>query len=208
MKAQGQAGAGRDAPKKKYKRGIEIAALLIAFILSVIGIGITDFRPIMSYRYWGAMTLILAATGMVIGWGKQQKQGLSVRDMLFTQMVHWGATFAAVAGIFVLLGSGRLNYENTGLVVLLTLALATFLDGYRVSWSFGSLGVMMFLTAMLGAYIEQYIWVVLIIIICTAVVIIILEKSRSRASGTKAVTVNDNDSKDHQGTEENHKQQP
>ena len=181
MKPDVQENAGAKKYDGKYRRGIELTALLTAFILSVIGIGITDFRPMMSYRYWGAMTLILALTGIVMGWARQQKRGQPAKDMLLTQLVHWGATFATVAGIYMLLGSGRLNYENTGLVVLLTLALATFLDGYRVSWSFGSLGGMMFVTAMLGAYIEQYIWVVLIMIICTAVVIIILEKSRARS---------------------------
>jgi cation transport ATPase len=180
MKPDVQENAGVRKPDRKYRRGIELAALLIAFILSVIGIGITDFRPMMSYRYWGAMTLILALIGIVMGWARQQRSGQPAREMLMTQLVHWGATFATVAGIYMLLGSGRLNYENTGLVVLLTLALATFLDGYRVSWSFGALGGMMFVTAMLGAYIEQYIWVVLIMIICTAVVIVILEKSRAR----------------------------
>ncbi len=166
--------------EKKYRMGIETAVLLTAFILSVIGIGITDFKPMVSYRYWGAMTFILAASGIIIGWARQQRQGHSARQMLLTQVVHWSATFAAVAGIYVLLGSGRLNYENTGLVVLLTLALATFLDGYRVSWTFGSLGIMMFITAILGAYIEQYIWLVLVVIVCTAVVMVILEKTRAQ----------------------------
>ena len=185
-------GGAEKLQKKKYGMGIEVFAVLAAFILSVIGIGITDFRPMISYRYWGAMTLILALTGIVIGWGRQQRLGLPARDMLFTQIVHWGATFAVVGGIFILLGAGRLNYENTGLVVLLALALATFLDGYRVSWSFGALGIMMFLAALLGAYIEQYIWVVLVIIICTAVVIIILEKSRMKASSIKKDEPDDN----------------
>lgn len=181
MKSDAQENAmPQQARNGRYVRGIELSALLTAFILSVIGIGITDFRPMVSYRYWGAMTLILAVSGMVIGWARQQKRGLPVKDMFLTQFVHWGATFGTVAGMYMLLSSGRLNYENTGLVVLMTLALATVLDGYRVSWSFGSLGVMMYVTALLGAYIEQYIWVVLIMIICTAVVIVILEKSRGR----------------------------
>ena len=171
--------AAKNSRKKGYRLGMESAVLLVAFLLSVIGIGITDFRPLDSYRYWGAMTFILAITGMVMGWARQKRAGLPPGKLLITQMVHWAATFVAVAGIFFLLVAGRLNYENTGLVLLLTLGLSTFLDGYRVSWGFGALGVMMFLTALLGAYIEQYVWVVLIVIICTAVVIIVLEKSRA-----------------------------
>ncbi len=170
-------GTGKTAGSK-YKIGIESMALMAAFILSVIGIGITDFHPMVSYRYWGAMTLILATVGIVLGWVHQKKLNLPVRELFITQIVHWGATMAAIGGIFFLLKAGRLNYENTGLVVLVTLALATFLDGYRFSWSFSALGIMMFISAVVGAYIEQYAWVVLIAIICTAVAIIILEKYR------------------------------
>ena len=163
---------------RKYRLGVETLALMAAFILSVIGIGITDFYPMASYRYWGAMTLILATIGIVLGWAHQKKLNLPVRELFITQMVHWGATMAAIAGVFFLLKAGRLNYENTGLVVLLILALATFLDGYRFSWSFSVLGMMMFISAVIGAYIEQYAWVVLIAIVCTAVAIIVLEKYR------------------------------
>ena len=179
MKGDRTAGNGG----KKYKRGVEAASLTAALILSIIGIGITDFKPLVSYRYWGAMTLILAMSGIIIGWARQQREGKPVRAMLMTQIVHWAATLGAVGGILVLLLSGRLNYENTGLVILITLGLSTFLDGYRVSWSFSAIGVMMFITALLGAYVEQYVWILLIVIICTALVIIILEKYRPQAPG-------------------------
>ncbi len=174
------------APRKRYNFAIELSAVAAAFILSVIGIGITNFRPEMSYRYWGAMTFILASAAIVLGWAKQQREGQPVKEMLFTQLVHWVATLAAVAAMFMLLHAGRLNYENTGLVVLVTLALATFLDGYRVSWGFSALGIMMFIAAMIGAYIEQYVLVILVVVVCTAVVIIILERAGFKKSRSSA----------------------
>ncbi len=167
---------------RKYLVGMEGIALFVVLILSVLGIGITNFRPAESYRYWGAMTVILAMTGLVIGWARSRRMKQPVSRMLVVQLVHWGATMFAVAGMFLLLEMGRLNYENTGLVILLTLGFSTFLDGYRISWTFASIGVMMFVAGLLGGYLEQYVWIVLIVIICVFVVVYLLEKYRNRYS--------------------------
>jgi len=94
----------------------------------------------------------------------------------------------AVAGMFLLLKMGRLNYENTGLVILLTLGFATFLDGYRISWTFASIGLMMFVSGLLGGYLEQYVWIVLIVIICIFLVVYLLEKYKNRYSAPSGPT--------------------
>ncbi len=171
-----------DTSAGRYRIGMEEIALFVVFMLSIMGIGITNFRPQESYRYWGAMTAILAITGIVIGWARSKRLGEPVRKMMVIQMVHWGATMAAVAGMFLLLDMGRLNYENTGLVILLTLGFSTFLDGYRISWSFASVGVIMFIAGLMGAYLEQYVWITLIVIICIFVVVYLLEKYRRLSS--------------------------
>ena len=174
----------QDTAGRKYRIGMEEIALFVVFALSILGIGVTNFRPLESYRYWGAMTVILAITGMVIGWARSKRMGKPVRKMLVIQLVHWGATLAAVAGIFLLLNMGRLNYENTGLVILLTLGFSTFLDGYRISWSFATVGVMMFIAGLFGGYLEQYVWITLIVIICVFAVIYLLEKYKRLSSRT------------------------
>ena len=172
----------QDTAGRKYRIGMEEIALFVVFALSILGIGITNFRPQESYRYWGAMTVILAITGMVIGWARSKRRGEPVRKMLVIQLVHWGATLAAVAGVFLLLDMGRLNYGNTGLVILLTLGFSTFLDGYRISWSFAAVGVMMFIASLFGGYLQQYVWITLIVIICVFAVIYLLEKYKRLAS--------------------------
>jgi len=167
---------------KKYHIGMEEVALFVVLIFSIIGIGITNFRPLESYRYWGTMTIVLAITGLVIGWARSKRSGRPVRKMLVIQLVHWGATLVAVAGMFLLLKMGRLNYENTGLVILLTLGFSTFLDGYRISWSFAAIGAMMFIAGLLGGYLEQYVWITLIALICVFVIVYLFEKYKRFSS--------------------------
>ncbi|GMT41135.1 MAG: hypothetical protein IEMM0001_1870 [bacterium] len=157
---------------------VEGIVLIGTFILSILSISITDFSPLQSHRYWGVLTLVLAAAGIILGWSRAKRLGLPVRVTLFTQLVHWCATGVAVAGVFMLLNAGRLNDENTGLVLLLMLGLAAFLDGYRVSWYFSLIGLLMFAIAIVSAYIEEYLWVLLIIATGIVVVIIFWEKIR------------------------------
>ncbi len=167
---------------RKFRVGMEEIALFIVVILSILGIGITNFRPLESYRYWGAMTIVLAVTGIVIGWNRSKRLGEQVKHMLIVQLVHWSATLVAVGGIFLLLKMGRLNYENTGLVILLTLGFSTFLDGYRISWSFALIGILMFVAGLFGGYLEQYVWITLIAMICIFVVAFLLEKYKKSAT--------------------------
>ncbi len=172
---RGEASVSRHRSARFSVEGITLTGTLI---LSMLSISITDYSPLQSYRYWGVMTLVLAVAGIILGWSRAKRLGLPVRVMLFTQLVHWCSTGVVIAGVFLLLRAGRLNYESTGLVLLLMLGLATFLDGYRVSWHFSLIGLLMFATGIVAAYVEEYLWVLLIIATGAAVVIIFWEKLR------------------------------
>lgn len=170
-------------PKKRFSMNLkrfslETMALIAALVLSMIGIGITDYAPQQSHRYWGAMTLVLAAAALVIGWSRARRRGVPVKEALSTQIIHWLTTIAAIGGVFLLLKSGRLNYENTGLVLLMTLGFATILDGYRISWRFCLIGLLMFVTGIAAAYIEEYLWVMLIVATVAAAAVIYWERHK------------------------------
>jgi membrane-bound acyltransferase YfiQ involved in biofilm formation len=69
-----------------------------------------------------------------------------------------------------------MTYEGIGLVVLLILSLATFLDGYHVGWRFYLTGTFLGITTVLAAYFEQFMWVMFIIAILSVVFAVYLEK--------------------------------
>ncbi len=61
------------------------------------------------------------------------------------------------------------------------LGLATFLDGYRINWRFSLVGLLMFVSGIIAAYVEEYLWVLLIIATGIAVAILFWERhQRSR----------------------------
>ncbi len=49
-------------------------------------------------------------------------------------MLHWIGLVVAVQLVYLLLHIGRLDNENTGLIILLLLALTTFLAGIHLGW--------------------------------------------------------------------------
>ena len=162
----------------KRKTLVEDIILLVLLALCLFGMAITNFSPARSYRYWLTMTAVFWIGGMVIVWSKKPEH--RIRAVLLVQTVHWLATTIAVIGVFILLNTGRLNYETTGLVLLLVLGLAVFLDGYRISWRLSLLGVMLGVSSIIAALVEQYIWIITLGTFAVVIVIVLWERYRSR----------------------------
>ena len=78
------------------------------------------------------------------------------------------AVFVAVNLVYFLFHSGRLDSENTGLVILLILALATFLAGLRLGWRLCILGFLLGSTLILATYLEEFLWIVLLVVVVAA----------------------------------------
>lgn len=144
--------------------GFEEASLIVMIILSLVGVGVTDFSPDDGYWYWMIMILVFGMIAVITGFVEAKKgdQHL-VKKILVVQVIHWLGSMATVIGVFLLLNAGRLNNENAALVILLILALTTFLDGIRLGWRFSIAGVFLGVTAIIAAYIEQFMWVVLML---------------------------------------------
>jgi hypothetical protein len=163
----------------KNKRFIEEVILFIVFALSLIGMGITDFSPLESHRYWVVMIILLAIASIGLGWSKEEDQGNIVK-LTVRQLIHWGATLITVLGVYLLLYTGRLNYESTGLIIELILGFSLFLDGRNLGWRISLLGILVGCTAIVAAYVEEYIWVVLLVSLSLWVIIYFLEKRRHK----------------------------
>jgi MFS family permease len=147
-----------------------------AIIFSLVGVAITDYAPTQSWVYWLFMIAALATSAIVIEKLLVPRKELPFSRLLGTQLIHWGATLIAVFISFTFVKTGRMTYEGIGLVVLLILSLATFLDGYHVGWRFYLTGTFLGITTVLAAYFEQFMWVMFIIAILSVVFAVYLEK--------------------------------
>ncbi len=85
------------------KRLVEEIVLFIVLTLSLIGMGITDFSPLESHRYWTLMIILFAFASIGLGWSKEEYQGKIVKELIVRQFIHWGATLVTVSGVYLLL---------------------------------------------------------------------------------------------------------
>ena len=124
----------------KQYLGPEGIIMILLVLLAIVGIGITDFSPQLSHWYWLAMVVITGIACIVMEWSRARKKGLSATTIVKKEVFIWLGVLVAVNLVYFLFHSGRLDSENTGLVILLILALATFLAGLRLDWRLCLLG--------------------------------------------------------------------
>lgn len=172
-----------------FKRVLKIDALLFIGIvfIALLGVGITDYKGESAHSYWRYM-LIMMALGTTL-WGEWRVKQLGLREgsrLLYQQIILWGAALVTMAVIYLLLGTGRLNYETTGLLILLVLAFATFIDGMLVSWKLYVVGLLLLFTLLLATYVEQFLWmIVLAALVMIALVLVFVVWKLRTYTGSK-----------------------
>lgn len=161
-----------------YLKRVETEEMIVftIILLSIIGVAITDYAPASSWAYWIFMVAVLCVSAIVIEKTLVDKKGASFANLLAVQAIHWGATLIAILVSFAFVKTGRMTYEGSGLVILLILALSTFLDGNHVGWRFYLAGIFLGLTAVLTAYLEEFMWILVVVAIVCVVLSIYLEK--------------------------------
>ncbi len=145
--------------------GLEEVAFLGLIVLSIIGEFVGNYSPIISFWYWLSMIPVFAATAIVTEWSRARATGQSAMTVIWIQVAHWAGTVIALFATYSLWHVGRLQNEHTGLIILLLLALTTFLDGYHVGWRFYLAGTLLFIYTIVAALLKAVIWIGLLIAI-------------------------------------------
>ncbi len=108
---------------------------------------------------------------IVMEWSRARENGLSAATIIKKEVLIWLGVLAAVQLVYFLFHAGRLDSENTGLVILLILALATFLAGLRLGWRLCILGGLLAGALILATYLEAFIWIILMVVLAAAVAV-------------------------------------
>jgi len=147
--------------------------------LSIIGVGITDFAPAASHWYWLAMVPLFGVACLLVEWQRAKEKGLAPGAIIRHQMFIWLSLIVAVQLVYLLLHAGRLDSENTGLVILLLLSLTVFRSGIYLGWRLCLVGVCLALALVLATYLEEFVWLFMIVVVVAAVAIYFSFKFKS-----------------------------
>ena len=131
---------------------LRLAPYAVMLLLAVIAVALTDLQPGTSITFWRICTLIYAAIALYRVWTAGPPARL--RNTLI-QLAHWGVVLVAMMLVDFHYFSGEFNDDNKGLMLLLLLALATFLDGLYIDWRFCVVGALLGLGATLLAFVDE-----------------------------------------------------
>ena len=165
--------------------GLYEIILIVLILLSMIGIGITDFSPADSHLYWLAMVPVFAGACLILEWSRARGRGQKWTTIVRTQLLLWFGLLLAVFLVYFLLHTGRLDNENTGLIILLLLALTTFFAGIHLGWRLFIVGIFLGLALIGAAYLEEFVWMFLIIALVVVAIFLLLKHYAGTKIGEK-----------------------
>lgn len=155
-------GSPQDKPWYRKLRYTEWTVIVL-MVLALIGIAMTFFRPETSYRYWLVMVPVFGIACVSIEWSRARRRGQSGLGIIRDQLLHWFGVLVAVYLIYLLLTAGQLDNSNTALVVILVLALATYLAGVHLGWRIHLIGAFLGAILVMQIFFKSYIWLLALV---------------------------------------------
>jgi len=126
-------------------------------LLSLLGAYIAHTYRHASHDYWLLMMFLFCIIGVAPSYYQFRRKGADFKDFV-RSLLHWSGGLCAVLVVYAYHGSGRIFHEEAGLIVLLILALTTYLDGMQTGWRCMFSGLFLGLIAVCAAYFDSYIW--------------------------------------------------
>lgn len=148
--AAGTAGAAEDG--HFWLREGPYLAILALTVGGIAYVAMTR-RPLVTF--WEFVALASCAVGIFAGWRRATLKEQRIR-LVVTQLLHWGAFLAAMNLVFLPSVQAVADADSTSLIVLLLLALGSFVAGVHTqSWRMGLNGVFMALCVPAVAWLDQ-----------------------------------------------------
>ena len=168
-------------PKSSHRK-MKFYKILFALLilLALGGVWFTEVSPARSHLYWLSLVPVIACACLLLEWLGFRGKGLKLANVLRVQLLLWLSLVVGVLLIYMLLHSGRLNSENTGLTILLMLAMTTFAAGVQLGPLVMLLGCFLALSLVLAAYVKSYVWLIMIgVAVGMAVLFYVLRRRRA-----------------------------
>lgn len=168
---------GADLASGPHGSGFWVRELpyLAILIMTVGGVAYGAMMRSPLATYWEVVALVSFGVGIFSGWSKAADKDERVR-LVWTQVLHWGAFLAAMNLVFLPSVQAVADADSTSLIVLLLLALGTFVAGvHTASWRMGLNGVVMALCVPAVAWLDQSaLFVALVMVMVVAVAGLVL----------------------------------
>lgn len=171
--------AGGDA-RSFWLEELPYLAILLMTLGGVAYVGLTR-RPLITY--WEIVALASCGVGIFTSWSRAAGRDERWR-LVWTQVLHWGAFLVAMNLVFLPSVQAVADADSTSLIVLLLLALGTFIAGvHTASWRMGVNGVIMGLCVPAVAWLDQSALFIALVVIVAGVIAGLALWARARLQG-------------------------
>lgn len=159
---------------------IDVIMFVCTIALATLAVGLTKLDAEIAHRYWSLVIATQAILSSIWGLWRLKALELTVRGrFMIRQTVIWGSTFITVAILYLFMYELKITPESTGLLILLALAMATFVNGMLVSWKLYVVGLFLLFSLLLAIYIKLYfLFVIFLGVIITIMVVMIALRKR------------------------------
>lgn len=156
---------------------------LIMIVLAVIGAAYTDMSPANSRWYWQSMAIVFGVICIISQWPRHSDK----MELIRTQILHWGGFLAATRLFFLPVLHRDLNSDDMGIILLISISIATFLAGVYLDWRLMLVGVFIVICTILISYVDQAaLFIVLAGVVLAALALVVgrlIDKHRSNSIG-------------------------
>ncbi len=135
---------------------------LAMIILSFVGLVVSDVRREGAWNYWRIMVPVFALLCLFLSWYLRRRKHALTTATIWHELAQWLGLALAVYLVSVFVGVGLIGRFQAGLVILILLALTTFVTGIYIEPTFLVIGLLLGLFAAGAALLAAYLYTVML----------------------------------------------
>jgi hypothetical protein len=153
---------------------VRLFVALLMLTLGFFGVVVTDIRRDGAWNYWKYLAIAYAVLSLALSWHLKKNGWRTSLLTLWHEIAHWAGLIAAVYTASYLVHIGMIGRFEASLLILLLLALATYLAGIYIETSFLFIGVILGGFAAAIAFVDEYLYNILLPLTLLAAILLIL----------------------------------
>ncbi|MCF3932033.1 hypothetical protein L1787_01220 [Acuticoccus sp. M5D2P5] len=158
---------------------------LTVLLLILGGVAYSSMMRAPLETYWALVAVVNCGACIVAGWHYASGRKGQMR-LVVTQILHWGAFLAVMGLVFLPSVQSVATADGTSLIIMLLLALGTFVAGvHTTSWRMGLNGIIMALFVPAVAWLDQSALLIALGVVVVALIVagfVVFTRSRHHLS--------------------------
>ncbi len=137
---------------------LRLIVALVMVILGFIGVVLTDIKKDGAWKYWRALCIIYTIISLALSWHLKKQGWKTSLFTLWHELAHWAGLIGAIFIASYFVDIGLIGRFEASIVILLLLALATYLVGIYTEATFIFIGIMLAGFAAAIAFLDAYLY--------------------------------------------------